>query len=89
MRAPDTGPGVHVEKFALVALYPPGRSVLACEIHITRAIVKLVTSVSFSDTRWKMAIDVLADRYFIRRDAFTIVWKRSPGIITWAASPRH
>lgn len=93
MRVFDTGPSVYVEKLALMALYTPCRSVLAREIRITslRAIVKLVTSVSFSNTRRKKAITVLACRYFIRRDAFTIVWKRvcSPGIIFGATVSRY
>lgn len=91
MRVSDAGPSVHVEKLALMALYTPGRSVLAREIRITRAIVKLVASVSFSDTRRKKAIAVLACRHFIRRDAFTIVWKHvcSPGIIFGATSSRY
>lgn len=91
MRVSDAGPSFHVEKLALMALYTPGRSVLAREIRITRAIVKLVTSVSFSDTRRKKAIAVLACRHFIRRDAFTIVWKHvcSPCIIFGATSSRY
>lgn len=89
MRVSDAGPSVHVEKLALMALYPLGRSVFARVMHITRTIVKLVASVSFSKTRRKMTISVLAGRYFIRRDTFTIVWKRSPVIITWATSSWH
>lgn len=89
IRVSDTGPSVHVEKLALMALQPPGRSVLACKICITRTTVKLIASISFSDTRRKKAFAVLAGRYFIRRDAFTIVWKRSPVIITWVTSSWH
>lgn len=66
IRVSDTGPCVHVEKLALMALYTRGRSVLACKICITRTTVKLIASISFSDTRRKKAFAVLAGRYFIR-----------------------
>lgn len=74
-----------------MALYPFGRSDLAREIKGVRATVKLIAYVSFSDTRRKMVIDVLAGRYLISRDAFTIVWKRvcSPVIIVFATSSRQ
>lgn len=84
------GTSVHITKLALMALYPFGRSDLAREIKGVRATVKLIAYVSFSDTRRKMVIDVLAGRYFISRDAFTIVWKRvcSLVIIVFATSSR-
>lgn len=55
MRVCGTGTSVDIKKLALIALYPFGRSVLACETCITRTTVKLVAFVSFSDARRKKA----------------------------------
>lgn len=65
--------------------------VLAREIYIIKTKLKMIGSVSFSDTRWMQVIIVHAGRYFSRRNTFTIVWKHEcfPGINFLAISCRH